>query len=302
MLGMKDQFLPILKQYEANAICPDFTQIMSVEELKEIVPTCDGWIIGDDPATSEVFEIGVKGNLKAVVKWGIGVDNIDLECVERLGIPFTNTPNMFGSEVADMAIGYLLALARETFAIDRGIRIGDWPKIQGMSLVGKNVGIVGYGDIGKETAKRLKSFGVNLLIFDPVLKTYENENGQVLEWPHGLDLCDFLIFTCSLNENNKYMLNHNTLSMCKNNLRIINVARGQLIDESALIDALKSNKVHSAALDVFEIEPLPKNSFLREHPLCILGSHNSSNTFEAVSRTNKIAIEKLMGFLSYDKK
>jgi D-3-phosphoglycerate dehydrogenase len=102
-------------------------QTLSVEELKELVPQHDGWIIGDDPATREVFMAGKAGKLKAAVKWGIGVDNVDFDACKDLGIPIVNTPNMFGGEVADIAVGYVIALARETFQIDDGIRQGSGP-------------------------------------------------------------------------------------------------------------------------------------------------------------------------------
>ena len=128
MLGLKKQFIPILEKAGFDAICPDVKQTLSEFELIDLVPQCVGWIIGDDPATRRVFEAGTTGELKAAVKWGIGVDNIDLEACKDLRIPITNTPGMFGNEVADVAMGYLLSLARYLNAIDREIRLGGWPK------------------------------------------------------------------------------------------------------------------------------------------------------------------------------
>lgn len=297
MLGMKEQFIPLMEKKGLTAVCPNVTQTMTVEELMEIVPECDGWIIGDDPATAEVFRAGYNGKLKAAVKWGIGVDNVDFSACESLGIPIINTPNMFGAEVADVGVGYLLALARQTYPIDRGIRNDEWPKNRGMSLDGKTVGLVGYGDIGKQTAARLKSFGLKIIVFDPGVKDSDVLEGCKEDWPEKIQECDFLLFTCSLNAKNYHMLSESELSSCKDGVRIINVARGPLIDEPALVEALISSKVHSVALDVFEIEPLPANSFLRRHELSILGSHNGSNTEEAVIRTNIQAIDKVAGFL-----
>ena len=164
MLRMIDSFRPLFEQYGVEISTPNVVQTLSVEELKELVPQHDGWIIGDDPATREVFEAGKVGQLKAAVKWGIGVDNVDFAACKDLGIPIINTPNMFGGEVADIAVGYVIALARETFEIDRGVRAGQWPKPRGISLSGKTVALVGYGDIGKNTARRLLAADMHIII------------------------------------------------------------------------------------------------------------------------------------------
>lgn len=301
MLGMKEQFIPLLEQYGCEVHCPEFTQVMAEEELIKILPNYDGWIIGDDPATRAVFESGVKGKFKAVMKWGIGTDNVDFTACKDLNIPISNTPDMFGGEVADVGVGYLIALARETFFIDREIRKGNWPKNRGISISGKTVGLVGYGDIGKSAASRLVALGMNVIAYDPGKKAIVDAGVTLAQWPETIEKCDFILFTCSLNAKNKHMLNADVLAKCKDKVRVVNVARGPLIDEQALCDALKIHKVHSAALDVFEIEPLPMNSYLREHPLCIFGSHNGSNTTDAVEKTNVVAIEKLMGFLNAKK-
>lgn len=298
MIGEKDQFLPLLKSKGIECVIPDFTQVMSVEELIKTVPEFDGWIIGDDPATREVFEAGKQGRLKAAVKWGIGVDNVDLAACKDLDIPIINTPNMFGGEVADVGVGYVIALARETFMIDRGVRQGTWPKPCGISLAGKTIGLIGHGDIGRNTAKRLLAFDMKINAYDPAFSS-DDDYGAVRfkSWPQDVGDCDFLIFTCALFPSNHHMLNAEVLASCKDNVRIVNVARGPLIDEEALIEALKSGKVYSAALDVFEVEPLPEQSPLRDMPRCIFGSHNGSNSVDAVHRTNTKAIAHLCEFL-----
>lgn len=299
MLGMKAHFVPILESKGFEVFCPEVTQTLSEEELMKLLPDCDGWIIGDDPATRQVFEAGKAGKLKAAVKWGIGVDNVDFEACKDLRIPITNTPNMFGNEVADLGVSYLLALARETFFIDREIRKGNWPKNRGISLSNKTVGVIGYGDIGRNTVERCLALGMNAVVYDPGFSDISVENVQLAQWPNQIDTCDFLVFTCALNQHNHHMLNETVISSCKSGVRIVNVARGPLIDEQALCDALKTGRVHSAALDVFEIEPLPMDSYLREHELCILGSHNASNTSDAVKKTNEKAIEHLVGYLTH---
>lgn len=299
MLRMIDSFRPMFAQHGADITTPNVVQTLSVEELKTLVPQHDGWIIGDDPATREVFEAGKAGRLKAAVKWGIGVDNVDFAACKDLGIPITNTPNMFGGEVADIAVGYVIALARQTFDIDRGVRAGEWPKPRGISLAGKTVALVGYGDIGKNTARRLLAADMTVVAYDPYAPD-DSAMPQVqrANWPERINEADFIVINCALTPSSYHMLNAEVLAQCKPGVRVVNVGRGPIIDEPALEAALERGQVFSAALDVFENEPLPILSTLRSHPRCVLGSHNASNTSDAVVRTSEIAIGKLLQLLA----
>jgi D-3-phosphoglycerate dehydrogenase len=298
MLRMIDSFRPLFAQYGAEITTPNVVQTLSVDELKTLVPQHDGWIIGDDPATREVFEAGKAGQLKAAVKWGIGVDNVDFAACKDLGIPITNTPNMFGGEVADIAVGYVIALARQTFDIDRGVRTGKWPKPRGISLAGKTVALVGYGDIGKNTTRRLLAADMTVVAYDPYAPD-DSAMPQVQRatWPQRINEADFIVINCALTPSSHHMLNAEVLAQCKYGVRVVNVGRGPIIDEPALEAALQSGQVFSAALDVFDVEPLPMNSSLRSHPRCVLGSHNASNTADAVARTSELAVGNLIHFL-----
>ena len=298
MLGMIDSFRHFFEEKEIELTTPNVIQTLSIEELKKVVPQHDGWIIGDDPATREVFEAGKIGNLKAAVKWGIGVDNIDFDACADLGIPIINTPYMFGSEVADIAMGYVIALARETFEIDRAVRNQDWIKPRGISLSGKTVAIIGFGDVGQNTAKRLLAADMKVIAYDPFVDNQTNLHEVEREvWPHRIEEIDFIVVTCSLTKSSYHMLNAEIFKNVKDGVRVVNVGRGPIIDETSLEEALKVGKVYSAALDVFEVEPLPVNSYLRTHPRCIFGSHNAANTTDAVERTSHMAINKLFNFL-----
>lgn len=302
MLGMIDEFIPVAAALGHELVAAKVTQTLSEDQLIEMLPAFDGWIIGDDPATRRVFEAGRRGRLKAAVKWGIGVDNVDFAACADLGIPIINTPNMFGGEVADVAVGYLIGLARQLFLIDRGIRQDRaWPKPAGMSLTGKTVGLIGFGDIGRSVARRLGGFDVKVIAYDPGVQG-DGGYGHVerAAWPERIEEADFLIFTCSLNAHNRHMLNAETLSRTRPGVQVINVARGPLIDEAALVASLQSGHVAAAALDVFESEPLPADSPLREMPLCIFGSHNGSNTRDAVRRASQEAMARLFGFLAHE--
>ncbi len=283
-----------------SATTPEFAQTLSVEELCRLVPDHDGWIIGDDPAVSAVVEAGRAGQLKAAVKWGAGTDNVQFEAFERAGIPVTNTPGMFGHEVADVALGYLIGLARHTFEIHQGILAGGWPKPTGTSLKEKRVALVGYGDIGRQLTHRLLACGMYINLYDPFVAPdalADSKRMALRAWPEGLGECDFLCFTCALTEANRHMLGKSALASAKEGLRIVNVARGGLIDEVALLEAQQRGTVAAVALDVFEEEPLTGDNPLRNFPQNVFGSHNSSNTLEAVLRTSENAIARLGEFL-----
>lgn len=298
MLGRISAYLPIFAKYGLEVTTPNVVQTLSVPELLEIVPKHDGWIIGDDQATREVFTRGKEGKLRVAVKWGIGTDNVDFSACKDLEIPICNTPNMFGDEVADIAMGYVIALSRETFSIDSSVRNGGWPKPQGISLAGKTIGIIGFGNIGSSLASRALASKMRVLAFDPNLTSSAADipGVEFVGWPDRLCEIDFLVVTCSLTKSSYHLIDEKSLKMMKSGVRIVNVGRGPIIDEFALEGALKSNHVHSAALDVFEVEPLPTMSYLRSHPKCIFGSHNASNTIEAVDRTSNIAINKIVEF------
>lgn len=297
MLGQFDLFVDYAADHGLRLHRANVTQVMTEDELCEILPNYDGWIIGDDPATRRVFETAQSGRLTAAVKWGIGVDNVDFAACKDLGIPIINTPMMFGAEVADVATGFVLGLARELFLIDRGVRAGNWPKPAGISLTGRRVGVIGLGDIGRNTVQRMRALGLTVVAYDPGVEGDAGFSGlERAAWPEAVEDLDFLVFTCALNKHNFHMLNAEVLAKCKPGVRVVNVARGPLIDEQALIAALQSGHVHSAALDVFEVEPLPMDSPLRDMDRCIFGSHNGSNTVDAVIRASHEAINRLSNF------
>lgn len=298
MLGMIQEFIEPARAQGFELMPAKVTQTLSQDELVELLPDYDGWIIGDDPATRRVFEAGKAGRLKAAVKWGIGVDNVDFVACKDLGIPIINTPQMFGGEVADIAVAYTIGLARHLFEVDRGVRAGSWPKPAGISLAGKTVAVIGFGDIGRAAARRLAACDMRVIAYDP---GNQDDGGVVgierARWPARIEQADFIVLTCSLNASNRHMLNAGTLGQCKAGVMIVNVARGPLIDEAALITALQSGHVKAAALDVYEDEPLSLQSPLRSIPQCIFGSHNGSNTKDAVRRASAEAMSRLFGFL-----
>jgi phosphoglycerate dehydrogenase-like enzyme len=287
---------------EGNGIeilLPRVVQQLSEEELMDLMPGSDGMIAGDDPLTSQV--LARADRLRVISKWGVGIDNIDLGAAARMGIRVTNTPGMFGDEVADVVIGYLILLARQLHRVDALAKSGEWPKIEGVSLAGRTLGIVGLGAIGRAVAKRAVAMGMNIVGTD--IDEANAAAGAALgvrpaSLTELLPQVDVLSLNCPLTEDNRHMMNAGTLGTMRGGAWIINTARGPLIDEAALVDALASGAVGAAALDVFEVEPLPAESPLRRFDNVILGSHNSSNTAEAVRRTSLRAIQNLVDGLA----
>jgi D-3-phosphoglycerate dehydrogenase len=300
MVKQIHEFRPEFEKRGLELVIPDFVQTLTEEELIELLPEMDGWIIGDDPATERVFTAGKSGKLKAAVKWGVGVDNVDFKAAQKLGIPISNTPRMFGNEVADIGISYLLGLARQTFHIDRGVRAGSWPKPAGMSTTGKTVALIGLGDIGLASARRLKGFDMRIIAYDPFTKSTAAEAGvdEILPFPQRLDEADFVMITCALTPSSYHLINSESIALMKDSVFIVNISRGKLIDESALVTALQSGKVKAAGLDVFEEEPLAPHNPLRDFDQCLFGTHNGSNTLEGVRRATAQAMTLLFGYLN----
>jgi len=298
MLGLIDEFTGAFEAKGLDFTPAKVTQVLSEDELINLVPRHEGWIIGDDPATLRVVAAGAKGKLKAAVKWGVGIDNVDFDAFRNHNIVIDNTPGVFGGEVADVALAYVLGLARDTYFIDRAIRLqNQWPKPSGISIVGRKVAIVGFGDIGAQTAKRIIACGGEVIAYDPLYKPVEHVAASHAVWPDRLNEADFLIFTCPLSSKTRGIFNKDVINRLKPGVRVVNVARGPVIEEAALVEALEKGIVHSAALDVFEVEPLAPDNSLRQFDRCIFGSHNGSNSADAVRRVSLIAIDKIAQFL-----
>ena len=284
-----------LDERGARIVTPPVVQRLSEAELIELVPEVDGIVAGDDELTRAVLEHA--GRLRVVSKWGIGVDAIDLDAAGELGIRVTNTPGVFGDEVADVALGYLILLARRLHVIDREVRAGTWAKPLGTSLAGRTLAVIGLGDIGIAVARRGLAIGMRVVGVetDPDRASAAAALGVgVVDLATALRESDAISLNCPLTPATRHMLNAESIATMRPGAWIINTARGPLIDEAALVGALQSGHLGGAALDVFEIEPLPTTSPLIGMEQVVLGSHNGSNTAEAVHRTSVKAIDNLI--------
>ena len=319
MINRINEYKKIFEKYNMKFFCPKFKQILTEEELISIVPYYDGWIIGDDPATKKVFEAGIMGKLKAVVKWGVGVDNVDFNACKSFNIPVSNTPNVFGEEVSDVAIAYLLCLSRQIHNIDRQTKMGNWYKPCGTSIYNKKICLIGLGDIGRTIVKKLIPFRPEIYVSDPGFKKVNNKiicrfNEEIIieeEIQNKINLvdlqdavkdCDYIIVSCNLNKSTYHLVDKKLITNAKKGVILINVSRGPIVNENDVIELLESKFIDCVGLDVFEEEPLSKNSKLKNYDRCIYGSHNSSNSKEAVDKTSKIALKKLFDFLNVNSK
>lgn len=294
----KQNFVKLLEETGYRVHWVDTAQSLTEGELVELIPDYDAWIVGDDPCTRRVLKAGKNGNLKVVIKWGVGTDNIDLQSIKDFDLKFANTPGLFGKDVADLVIAYVTILARSIFQVHTGVSGGLWPKIVGNSLTHKTIGIVGLGDIGSNISKRALAAEMKVIAYEIDFQSNSGtDNLKILNWPEEIELLDFLVLACPLTNENYMMMNPIIFSKMKRGSFLINVSRGGLIDEHSLVNAIREGIIAGAALDVFNVEPLPLDSQLRNQTNIILGSHNASNTLESVRLASYKAIELVNDFL-----
>jgi D-3-phosphoglycerate dehydrogenase len=277
--------------------CPEIPgQQFAADQLVPIIGNYDAIIAGDDQITADVLRAGLP-RLKTVAKWGIGVDGIDLAAAAELGIEVTNTPGMFDDEVADVAFGYVLSLFRGLHQIDRAVRAGDWTKIEGHTPRGHTLGIVGLGGTGRALAVRGQAVGFDVIGSEPVdanAKAAAAMGVRVTSVDDVFAASDVVSLHCPLTPETRHLASAARLASMRPGAYLVNVARGPVVDEAALIDALARGHLAGAALDVFEVEPLPADSPLRAFDNVILGAHNGSNTSEAVARTSRQAVHNAL--------
>ena len=280
-----------------EVVAPDLggRQQFTATELLEYSSRLVGMIAGDDELDSDFFDGASR--LKTVIRWGIGMDSVDQAAARSRGVTVRNTPGVFGHEVADSAFGYILNLARGYIEVDAAVRRGEWLKVEGITLAGARLGIVGFGSIGRAIAKRGLGFDMDVFAFDPFV-TAESEDVSIVGLDELLSSARFIVLACPLTPETFHLINADRLASVAPDAYLVNVARGPVVEEEALVRALRSGRLAGAALDVFETEPLPPTSELRTLPNVVLGAHNGSNTREGIVRASNAAVDFLLEELS----
>jgi D-3-phosphoglycerate dehydrogenase / 2-oxoglutarate reductase len=258
---------------------------LSEAELIKIIPEFSAIVVrSQTKVTSAILDRGSK--LRLVGRAGVGVDNVDVDTATRRGVIVMNAPGGNTVSTAEHAFSLLLCVARKIPAADAMVRTGKWDRknLEGVELYNKTLGIVGMGRIGSELSRRAIAFGMRVLAYDPYLSAARARTLQVELFEEIDDVlagADFITLHTPLTPETHHLLDSKRLSKTKPGVRIINCARGGLIDENALADALRSGRVAAAALDVFETEPLPNDSSLRKIPNLVLTPHLGASTAEA---------------------
>ncbi|MEJ2725452.1 MAG: NAD(P)-dependent oxidoreductase, partial [Deltaproteobacteria bacterium] len=236
-------------------------------------------------------------NLKVISKWGTGIDSIDQGACRKLGIAVRNTPNAFSEPVADTVIGYMLCFARNLPWMDQEMRKGSWEKLPGRSLRECILGVIGVGNVGKTVVRMAVAHGMKVLGNDLVEmpEDFLAATGiEMISKEALLGEADFVSLNCDLNPTSYHLMNAELFAQMKSSAVLINTARGPVIEERALIEALRQEKVAGAALDVFEVEPLPEDSPLRSMGNVLMAPHNANSSPEAWERVHESTVRHLI--------
>jgi D-3-phosphoglycerate dehydrogenase len=271
------------------------------EVLEKELVGAGAWLVRSETKVTADW-IGKAADLRLIGRAGVGVDNIDLSAATRRGIAVINAPAANTLAAAEQAMALMLAVARHVAASDASVKAGKWErsKFMGVELFGKTLGVVGLGRIGREVARRAQAFGMTVIGFDPFVSA--EQAAELGVEPLALDAllarADFVTLHVPGGAKNKHLIGAEALKKVKKGVRLVNCARGELIDEAALAEALKDGRVAAAGLDVFSKEPLAADSPLRGAPNLTLTPHLGASTREA---QNRVAVELAQAVLDFQK-
>jgi len=270
-------------------------------EVGQLLPGIDGYIAGLDGIDANALKSADK--LKVIARYGVGVDNVDLAEAQKKGIVVTNTPGANSVSVAELALGLILALARQIPEAVEAVHQGKWPRYSGTSLEGKTIGILGLGAIGKQLARRLSGFDCKIMAFDPFADALFAKDNHIELAP--LDdvraKSDFLSLHLPLLPETRGIVNGNFLSKMKKGSFLINTSRGEVVDEDALLHAIQSGHIKGAGLDAFITEPPDPMNQLLTLPQVIATPHLGAQTDGATSNMGWLAMRDCLAVLKNDK-
>jgi D-3-phosphoglycerate dehydrogenase len=272
----------------------DVRDDISAEELPRVLPAYDGMVVRSRTKVRKPL-IDVATNLKVIMRGGVGLDNIDADYARAKGIAILNTAAASSASVAELTIAYMFALARPVVQATLSMRAGQWEKkkFEGREISGKTLGIIGSGRIGGEVASRAAALGMQVLVYDPYLK--QVNVGKLVSMDEVLTSSDYITFHLPHTDETHNMIGAAQFAKMKTGVCIVNCARGGIVDEQALYDAIVDGKVAGAALDVFAQEPPVENKLFTLEQ--VIGSpHIGASTEEALSRVGAEVADKLIEF------
>ena len=288
--------IALLKEQGYQLVMNPYGKILTKEQMIEHIRDVDGVVVGVDPLDAEVIAAGAK--LKAIAKYGVGTDNIDVAFAESRGIKVTKTAGANSDAVAEFAVTLMLDVARRASFVDAECRKLNWSKINSIQMTGKTLGLVGLGAIGKLVANKVKGFDMRVLAYDEFQdKEYAAANGiEYVALNELLGRADFISIHVPLLPSTTKMISAAQFDLMKKTAVIVNTARGGIIDEDALLAALKANRIWGAGIDVFEEEP-PRNAELLKLDNIVVGAHCAASTVEAVDNMGIMSARNLVATL-----
>ncbi|MHB9943867.1 3-phosphoglycerate dehydrogenase [Clostridium botulinum] len=270
------------------------------EELKDKIKDFDAIIIRSaTKVDKEIIDAGIKGNLKLVVRAGVGLDNVDLEYAKEKEVKVFNTPKASSVSVAELTLGHMLCISRFINTANVTMLQGKWEKkkYKGTEIYGKTLGLIGFGRIAREVAKRANALGMNVIYYDIAGKCEEYEEFKCCTLDYLLNNSDFISVHIPFSKDRGALLKEEEFNKMKDGVYIINCARGGVIEEEALLKALNNGKVTAAALDVFENEPKPKKELIN-HERVSITPHIGASTKEAQMRIGEEIVDILDNFFN----
>ncbi|MFH1184854.1 MAG: phosphoglycerate dehydrogenase [Chloroflexota bacterium] len=270
---------------------------LSSGEVAELLPGMDGYIAGLDAIDAKALQHADR--LKVIARYGVGVDNVDLAAAEAKGIVVTNTPGANSVSVAELALGLMLALARQIPEAVEAVHQGKWPRYAGLSLEGKTIGLLGLGAIGRQLVRRLAGFDCRIVAHDPLVAAgvARDLNIELTTLDGVLGQADFVSLHVPLLPETRGMVNEVFLSKMKPGAFLVNTARGEVIDEGALLKALESGRLRGAGLDAFAVEPPDADNPLLRLPQVVATPHLGAMTDGATSKMGWLAMQDCLSVL-----
>jgi D-3-phosphoglycerate dehydrogenase len=269
---------------------------LSESQMLELAGDFDAFLCGDDAITRAVLDRSLP-RLKIISKYGIGVDKIDVAGCTELGIPLTFCPGVNHTTVAEHTFLLMLGMFRHLMEQATAVRAGDWKRITGHEIMGKTIGVIGLGRIGKEVVKRARAFAMPLMGIDlywPEEFAREYDVQQAAGYDEIFEKCDIISLHTNLTDETRNLIRSETIAKMKPDVVIVNCARGEMVNSADMRAALESGKVAGYAADVLDQEPPPADHPLLTAPNCLVTPHIGSRTFESVERQAMMATENLI--------